>query len=314
MSTSYTPRDWRPPALLRAAALAALAALAAAPSTATARPYRSQFEMSRGESSNPMDRIGVFVDWTTSNTDYNAKFDISGRGPGYSTDVTYKARGLGTQSMVPRFGMTYVKSDRLLLEGSVGVSFYDFEERTVPVDWYSQEHQALTNTELRPGLSVEVGGLYTWKKFGDFAALLGARGTYRSASKNTGDEVSAVFTSGTSTRSEYVRTDDVNVRTLALTGSAGLEWRPRNTWLVNNFGVAVAAAYTFGSIDHRVKEVDGGVVLSDYKSEVDIGMTPADWIGVYYGWSWFLPRVGVFSLEGQFLAEPRVTLTYEYLF
>ena len=250
MFTSSTPRDRRPRALLRGAALAALAAIAAVPATATARPYRSQFEMSRGEA-NPMDRVAVFVDWTRSDADYNAKFDISGRGTGgFSSDVTYKARGLGSESMVPRFGMTYVKSDRLLLEGSVGVSFYDFEDRTVttPLGFYDNEHQALTSTELRPGLSLEAGALYTWKKFGDFAAILGARASYRSAAKNTGDDVRAVFTDpGGADTYAYVSTDDVSVRTLALTGSAGLEWRPRNTWLVNNFGVAVAAAYTFGS-------------------------------------------------------------------
>jgi hypothetical protein len=218
--------------------------------------------------------------------------------------------------MVPRFGLTYAKSERLLLEGSVGVSFYDFEERTVSSTFYANDHQALTNAKLNPGLSVEAGALYTWKKFGDFAVILGTRATYRSATKDTGDDVHAVFTppGGSAGTFEDVSTDAVSVRTLALTGSAGLEWRPRNTWFVNHFGVAVAAAYTFGSIDHTIKTVDAGTVTSDLKSEVDIGMTPADWVGVYYGWSYFVPRVGVFSLEGQFLAEPRVTLTYEYLF
>lgn len=287
----------------------ALAVLALAPALAEARPYRSQFELSRGVA-DPMDRVSVFVDWTASRTSYDATFDVKGTAPGFSSDITYKAKGYGTTLMVPRFGLTYAASERLLLEGSVGVSFYDFQERVVANPNYGNDHAALGTSNLEPGIALELGTLYTLGRVGDFQGTFGLRLAYRSASKHAGDDLSGSIRIGTTTtKIATVSTDEITLQTAVGTVSTGVEWRPRNTWLVNNFGVAVAYAYTFGKIKHSVKSD-----TSWSSSTVDISMTPTQYLGVYYGWSYFWPRVGVFGIEGQFLAEPRVTLTYEYVF
>ena len=273
------------------------------------------------------DKLSFFSFFKYGYADYDTTYEVTRDAhesrPPLSEDVTYKASTTRLRLMTPQVGMTYTLTPKLLLSMSIGVSLIELERRTnkIPaqLSWYNNQHQMLFQYDLEPGLASSLGVLFQPVSFSDFFAVVGLHIYYTSAYHLESDEVDGVQVqqNDVSISMLEARTRDVNLHLLEAVAHAGMEWRPYRMFLSNNFGLLLSYGMSFGALqkeyshDHTTNNQTQSVWEED---TVKFNMTPASLVGVYYGWSLFLPYFGTFGVEARAINSWNICANYEYTF
>jgi len=302
---------------------ALLVLLASFPATAFAQQYSTEIQLRRvGPQSSVPDRLSVFVTGYGSWSDQDATFDVSSKSGNRTAELVFEATGMEMRTYAPQLGLTYAFNPSFLMYAAAGVAYVDLSERRVdiPGTLYADQHAPIFEYDLRPGLAATVGGSYAIAKFANFTFVSGGRLSYTSSSHLNEDAVTGnirVTDPSSNTEIDELRTTDVTLRMLNLRANAGLEWRPAGSYLINDFGLTLGFSYAFGSITKAYRlshTVNGTVSRVEETDTVGVSLLPANLVGVYYGWSVFIPRFGLLGVEVQALNALQASLTYEYIF
>jgi len=301
-----------------------LVALGSLPATALAQLGNPELPLARVKSGSPAaDRLSVYTTGLGSYSDHDATFDVSSVTTSREAQLVFKATNMQMTTYSPQIGLSYGATDSLLLSASVGVAWVKLGERLVdiPNTAYLNQHDPIFQYDLKPGFAATLGGAYSILRFGDFALQAGVRLSFTSSSHLQEDKVNGTIrntTSGGQTMTiDEIKTEDVTLNSLGVKAHLGLEWRPWQSYLVNHFGFTLGYGYTWGSMTKSFKVIHTVNTTTDTQQETDtvgIGMVPSDVVGLYYGWSLYIPRLGYLTLEGQALQSLQVSLTYQYLF
>lgn len=304
--------------------LTAAGALLAAPiaSAQLLDPTLNLQRFKTGEPSLPS-RISFFSTFDYSTTSFDGKFDTKQTatiGTDTSTaQYTYKASGMDTRVLQPSVGVGYAVSPQFLLTVAVGPSFIKLKERLYPSPkFYQNDHADAFQYDLSPGFAATLGGSYQLYAASHVGVTVGGRLGYQSSGHLQNDQVDGTTSTGGNVQSfqEQV-THDVSVNILQLVLHAGVEWKPFRTYVSNHFGVLAGGGYGFGSMDQSTRSIQttsSGSTGSSTAHTIDISLVSSRFVGVYYGWSVFIPRFGVLGVEARFVTSTSVLGSYEYLF
>jgi hypothetical protein len=308
---------------VRRVSLLLLPLLLALPGAAAAQHYTSDLELRRVKSGSPLsDRLSVFIVGARSETDYDATFNVTSVDAATEQQLVFKATNMRLKVWSPQIGMSYGYSQDMLLHASIGVSMITLEERLadIPGSLYGNQHAPIFSYDLDPGLAATVGGTLQLTRFADFTVASGLRITYTSSSHINNDSVqgtiSEVEGDGQLTLEES-KTEDVSLHLLNANANLGLEWRPRGAYLINHFGLTAGYGFSFGSMTKSFSTkhtVDGDTETVEEADTVGFSLTPSNIIGLYYGWSLFIPRFGNLGIEARALNNLQGSLSYEYIF
>ncbi len=314
--------------MAKVAAWLAMLGAVALPALASAQHYTSNLETRRVKAPTaPLsDRLAVFINPDYDYADWDVSFDVESvngdeDGENFSQQLVFDASNMRVTKFSPQIGLSYAASPDLLLHVSAGIAMIKLEERlvSIPGSNYGNQHEPIFSYDLAPGLAATAGAMYEVSQFADFTIVTGLRLAYTSSSHIEEEAVngSQTFDETNKVTIKEESTQDVSINLLQATANAGLEWRPRSSYLSNHFGLTLSYGYSFGEMVKAVKleqTVDGTTDSSEASDTVGFSMTPSNIVGVYYGWTLFIPRFGNLGVEVRALNTMAASLNYEYIF
>jgi hypothetical protein len=232
-------------------------------------------------------------------------------------------------------GMRFDLPSRVSLSVSMGASYLQLRESTTPGDLVNPNspyleggafpHNDFYNYKPNPGFSASLGFNWEMVRFKRLSALLGLEFLYMSTYGLRGHSLSGTKSdfAGAQTLYEDVNTADLSLHLFTLQPHLGVEWRPFQSFITNNFGMFFTMMFSAGSETRDVNETrttvapNGTTTINAYTKnhmQIDVSMSPIQYIGAYYAWHVAIPHVGTLGAELQFGSVWNAILSYQYMF
>ena len=244
---------------------------------------------------------------------------------------TYKELSQKLINVGPQFGVRFPVGHSLLGWISVGASYLQLDN-TAPkaadggVFNHFQQITDIKSLSPNPGFSANLGLDWDGIRFKTMTVVLGANVSVFTSNGLSGYSVNGTVNVPNSGQTyAEAKTTNLNLVIVTIEPHAGLEWRPFGSLLINNFGVFGTATLSGGSVTEQqnvtnslsttVNNTTTTTGFTDTKDlTVSLSMTPASYLGAYYGWYFALPHFGTLGIEGQFGARLSASFTYQYAF
>ncbi len=240
---------------------------------------------------------------------------------GWRTSSTYETSGLATTIMTPTVGVGYALSPKLALTLGFGPSFIKVNEQQTKLTSEGGKRAAGSQDiehDMQPGFAAMLGGSYQFLRWSNVGFSAGARVAYQSAARLAREYVQTeteIVGASDLTRTSELKTNNASLNLFSLSAHVGADWNPFNSYATNHFGVLVGGTYGTATLDKS--ESDGFNSAGRYTTTtktLTAALATSAPVGVYYGWTWFVPRLGVLGVEGRFVTSTTAIASYEYVF